>query len=59
MPRAGMGGARLVPRCAWTVTVPVTRAGVFAPCLLAVVRVGEADPWAWGELHATAPTPSG
>lgn len=35
-------------RCAWT--VPVTRAGVCAPCLLAV-RLGEDDPWAWGELH--------
>lgn len=35
-------------RCAWT--VPVTRAGVCAPCLLAV-RLGEDDIWAWGELH--------
>ncbi|MEU6212770.1 hypothetical protein ABZ891_23050 [Streptomyces sp. NPDC047023] len=30
--------------------MPVTRAGVCAPCLLAV-RLGEDDPWAWGELH--------
>ncbi|MFD9575870.1 tyrosine recombinase XerC [Streptomyces sp. NPDC059982] len=41
-------------RCAWT--VPVTRAGVCAPCLLAV-RLGEDDPWAWGELHDEALAP--
>ncbi|MFE5717869.1 site-specific integrase [Streptomyces erythrochromogenes] len=41
-------------RCDWT--VPVTRAGVCAPCLLAV-RLGEDDPWAWGELHDEALAP--
>ncbi|WP_180686608.1 site-specific integrase [Streptomyces gossypiisoli] len=41
-------------RCAWT--VPVTRAGVCAPCLLAV-RLGEDDAWAWGELHDEALAP--
>lgn len=41
-------------RCAWT--VPVTRAGVCAPCLL-TVRLGEDDPWAWGELHDEALAP--
>ncbi|MFI6006831.1 tyrosine recombinase XerC [Streptomyces sp. NPDC051366] len=41
-------------RCAWT--VPVTRAGVCAPCLLAV-RLGEDDPWAWSELREEALAP--
>ncbi|WP_405652952.1 tyrosine recombinase XerC [Streptomyces sp. NBC_00019] len=44
----------LCRRCAWT--VPVPRAGVCAPCLLAV-RLGEDDPWAWGELHDEALAP--
>ncbi|THA77063.1 hypothetical protein E6R60_10900 [Streptomyces sp. A0642] len=41
-------------RCART--VPVPRAGVCAPCLLAV-RLGEDDDWAWGELHDEALAP--
>ncbi|MFI6341075.1 hypothetical protein [Streptomyces sp. NPDC050535] len=36
--------------------MPVTRAGVCGPCLLAV-RLGEDDPWAWGELHDEALAP--
>ncbi|MGW0315997.1 hypothetical protein [Streptomyces flavidovirens] len=53
---AGRDGWSKAPcrRCAWT--VPVTRAGVCAPCLLAV-RLGEDDPWAWGELHDEALAP--
>ncbi|MFG2878753.1 tyrosine recombinase XerC [Streptomyces sp. NPDC048337] len=34
----------------------MTRAGVCAPCLLAV-RLGEDDAWAWGELHDEALAP--
>lgn len=36
--------------------MPVTRAGVCAPCVLAV-RLGEDDLWAWGELHDEALAP--
>ncbi|MFK0181817.1 hypothetical protein ACIQVR_38375 [Streptomyces xanthochromogenes] len=50
---SGMAGWSKAPcrRCAWT--VPVTRAGVCGPCLLAV-RLGEDDAWVWGELHDEA-----
>ncbi|GGZ41756.1 hypothetical protein GCM10010365_73160 [Streptomyces poonensis] len=42
-------------RCAWV--MPVTRAGVCLPCLLAV-RLGEENPWAQSELHGET-LPSG
>ncbi|MFJ9713343.1 tyrosine recombinase XerC [Streptomyces sp. NPDC101234] len=36
--------------------MPVTRAGVCGPCLLAA-RLGEDDPWVWAELHDEALAP--